>query len=147
MKNIKEEDKTLLMLIGDVHRQFGHRIREEEKNNGLNSCVGCILFELSKNSNLTQIELVNKIHMRPSSISVALQKMENDGLIERYYKDDDKRYSKVNITSKGLELCVQMKNNIHELDNSLTKEIKQEELEITKKVLREISKKIMEGHE
>lgn len=145
MKKVNEEDKTLMMIIGDVHRQFGHRIREEEKSNGLNSCIGYILFELSKHSNLTQVELVNKIHMRPSSISVALQKMESDGLIERYYKDDDKRYSMVNITQNGKKLFNKMEENISKLDASLTTDINEQELEITKKVLNQISKKIMEG--
>jgi DNA-binding MarR family transcriptional regulator len=73
--------------------------------------------------------------MRPSSISVALQKMELDGLIERKVKDDDQRYSVVCITSKGKKACEEMKKKIFELDNSFTSQLDNEELEIAKKVL------------
>ena len=55
-----------MMLIGDVHRQFGHKIREIEKKNGLGPCAGCVLHELSRTNELTQVELADKIHMRPS---------------------------------------------------------------------------------
>ena len=132
---IQDDKKTLIMLVSDVHRQFGHKIRELEKHNEYGSSVNCILFELHKHGNLTQVELVDKIHMRPSSISVALQKMELDGLIERKVKDDDQRYSVVCITSKGKKSCEEMKKKIFELDNSFTSQLDKEELEIAKKVL------------
>lgn len=136
---IKEEDKTLFMLIADVHRQFGHKIRELEKKNGLGTCATCILIELDRNTSLTQVELVEKIHMRPSSISVALQKMELDGLINRTTKDDDQRYTLVTITEKGKKYCEEMRSKIHELDNSLTKKLTEEEVLFTKEVLRKLS--------
>lgn len=143
---MKQEDKTLMMLVGDVHRQFGHRIRELEKRNGLGMCSNCILFELDRNGSLTQVELVEKIHMRPSSVSVALQKMEADELIKRTVKDDDQRYTIVSLTDKGKTFCKEMRKRIRDLDESVTKEINQEELEIAKKVLKELSLAFMEEY-
>ena len=136
---ITDVTKTLMMLIGDVHRQFGHRIRELEKHNGLGNCSNYILMELSRYGELTQVELVDKIHMRPSSISVALQKMEVDNLIERKTKNDDQRYSIVCITDKGKKVCEEMRKKIFELDNSITKQLNVEELELAKKILIKIN--------
>ena len=56
---MKEQDKTLMMLIGDVHRQFGHKIRELEKKNGLGPCSGSILMELSKNELCLNLHINN----------------------------------------------------------------------------------------
>ena len=131
MKKIKEEDKTLIMLMGEVTRQFGHNIREFEKRNGLGPAINSILLNLKCSGELTQVELVNKIHMRPSSVSVALQKMEKDGLIEKHMKE-------------GENICDTIKNNIKELDCSLTKDIDKQDLEIAKNVIRKINEKFME---
>ena len=136
---IKEEDKTLLMLVGDVHRQFGHKIRELEKKNGLGTCGTCILIELDRNNSLTQIELVEKIHMRASSISVALQKMESEQLINRTAKDDDQRYTLVTLTERGKKYCEEMRKTIFDLDNSITKKLTEEEVILAKKILRKLS--------
>lgn len=141
---MKEEEKTLFMLIGDVHRQFGHKIRELETKSGLGSSANCILFELEHHGPLTQVEIVNKIHMRPSSISVALQKMEADGLIKRTVKDDDQRYSVVSITEKGKEISEEMKNKVRLLDETITKQIDSNDVEMIKKILRQISDTLKE---
>lgn len=136
---MKKENKTLFMLVADVHRQFGHKIRELEKKNGFGMCANCILVELIKSGDLTQVELVEKIHMRPSTVSVALQKMETEGLIKRSSKDEDLRCTVVKITNKGLVFCEEMKKQIRKLDDSITKQINPEQLEIAKKVLIEVS--------
>ena len=136
---MKDQDKTLMMLIGDVHRQFGHKIRELEKKNGLGPCSGSILLELSKNDSLTQVELVDKIHMRPSSISVALQKMEQDGLIERKVKAEDQRCSIVYITDKGKAINEKMKFEIYSMDNFFTKQLNDNDLQKAKNIILRLS--------
>ena len=136
---MKDQDKTLMMLIGDVHRQFGHKIRELEKKNGLGPCSGSILLELSKNDSLTQVELVDKIHMRPSSISVALQKMEQDGLIERKVKAEDQRCSIVCITDKGKAINEKMKFEIYSMDNFFTKQLNDNDLQNAKNIILRLS--------
>jgi len=142
---MKQQDKTIMMLIGDVHRQFGHQIRELEKKCGLGPCSGSILMELSKNDSLTQVELVERIHMRPSSISVALQKMEQDGLIERKIKDEDQRCSIVRITEKGINIHDKMKQSIFAMDNNYTKKLSQKDLEKIRKILIELSDILKKG--
>lgn len=142
---MKQQDKTLMMLIGDVHRQFGHKIRELEKKNGLGPCSGSILMELSKNDSLTQVELVERIHMRPSSISVALQKMEQDGLIERKVKDNDQRCSIVCITKKGINIHNEMIYAISTMDNFYTKQLSKDDLVNVKNVLIELSGILKKG--
>ena len=98
-----------------------------------------ILLELMNQQTASEIT-----HVRPSTISVALQKMEADGLITRTPSEDDQRYVKVKITEAGLEMCKEMKTYVHALDLSLTEGIDEEELKVTKKVLRQIIEKLLE---
>ena len=106
MKDKKDwlaNDKTLMMLVGDTHRLFGHSIHDMIAKKGISNTVHSVLFHLQFADSLTQVELVEKTHVRPSTISVALQKMEADGLITRTPSEDDQRYVKVKITEAGLE--------------------------------------------
>ena len=139
-----KKDKTLMMIVNDTHRLFGHQIHNLISNKGIPNTVNCILFHLVRNDSLTQVEIVNKTHLRASTISVCLQKMEVDGLIERVSNDDDQRYLKVSITSKGYELYNEMDQAIHEMDLQLTSDINKEEIEIAKKVLKELCCKMSE---
>lgn len=136
---VKEEDKTLFMLINDVNRQFGHKIRDIEKNQGHGTCASCILMELDKNGSLTQVELVDRIYMRPSSVSVALQKLEAEGLITRETKDDDLRYTFVTLTNAGKTHCDLVKKSIQKLDENMTQKLDQDEVETIKKILLKMS--------
>ena len=143
-KELCKKDKTLMMVVGDVHRLFGHLIYDLITKKGIPNTVNCILFHLVRNESLTQVEIVNKTHLRASTISVALQKMESDGLIKRVSNDSDQRYLKVSITEDGYKLYIEMDKAIHEMDISLTSDIDKEELEIAKKVLKKISSKMLE---
>lgn len=139
-----EEDKTMMMIVGDTHRLFRHSIKNLVARKGISSTVHSILFHLQFSESLTQIELVDKAHVRPSTMSVALQKMELDGLITREASKEDQRCTIVKITDLGLKLCKEMREYVHELDLSLTEGIAEDELEITKKVLKQIIEKLQE---
>ena len=143
---VKDEDKTLIMMIHDVHRLFNHKASDIVVLIGISPAVNSILFHLSKNDCLTQVDLVNKSHLRPSSVSVTLQKMEHDGLIVRESSLEDQRYITVKMTEKGRELEEKVRKSIRDFDYEITSDISEEEKEITKKVIKQIVNKLMEGN-
>jgi len=147
MKNkclMRDEDKTLIMMINDVHRLFNHKACDIVDLIGISPAVNSILFHLSKNESLTQVDLVNKSHLRPSSVSVTLQKMEHDGLIVRESNLEDQRYITVRMTEKGKEIEEKVRKSIRSFDEDITSDITNEEKEITKKVIKKIIGKLME---
>lgn len=141
---ILDENKTLMMLVRDTHHLFGHKIHESMSNKGVSNTVHAILIHLNHHEYLTQVELVERAHVRPSTISVALQKMEADGLITRMSSEEDQRCVKVKITEAGKKICDEGKQYVQQLDLNLTSEITEEELNITKDVLRRLIKKMLE---
>lgn len=143
-EKINNEDKTLIMLINDVHHLFKHKSTEKAELIGISPAVNSVLFHLGRTEYLTQIDLVNKTHLRPSSISVTLQKMESDGLITREINPHDQRYIIVKITEKGRILERKIASTIRNLDLEITNEITEEEKEITKNAIIKIINKLME---
>ncbi|MBQ8293200.1 MAG: MarR family transcriptional regulator [Bacilli bacterium] len=141
---ILDENKTLMMLVRDVHHLFGHKIHESMVNKGVSNTVHAILIHLDHHEYLTQVELVERAHVRPSTVSVALQKMEADGLITRTTSAEDQRCIKVKITEAGKKICEEGRKQVQMLDVNLTSEIDEEELKITKEVLRKLVKKMLE---
>lgn len=143
---ILDENKTLMMLVRDVHHLFAHKVHNSRVNKEVSNTVHAILIHLDHHEYLTQVELVEKIHVRPSTASVALQKMEVDGLITRTTSTKDQRCIKVQITEAGKKICDEEKKNVQEFEAILTKEIGEEELNITKNVLRKLAEKMLEDY-
>lgn len=138
------ENKTLMMSIRDVHHLFGHRIHESFSSKGLSNTANAILIHLNHHESLTQVELVDKAHVRPSTMSVTLQKMETEGLITRVSGVEDQRCIHVMITDLGKKFLEEGRIHVHELELEFTKDIDPKELEITKKVLHELIEKMLE---
>ena len=64
---------------------------------------GLILHILSEEDGIAQKELARRMHIRPQSLTGALEKLEKDGFIERHRSESDKREQIVYITEPGLE--------------------------------------------
>jgi DNA-binding MarR family transcriptional regulator len=138
------ENKTLMMLVRDVHHLFGHKIHESFNSKGLSNTAHTILIHLNHHESLTQVELVEKAHVRPSTMSVTLQKMETEGLITRVACMEDQRCIHVKITELGKSMLEDGKKHVHELELEFTENIDPEELEITKKILHKLIEKMLE---
>ena len=63
-----------------------------------------ILSVLSKKGGLTQNDLVRITHMKGSTISVTLSKLEEEGMIERKSDSYDNRCIRVYLTDDGIKL-------------------------------------------
>ena len=91
------------MLFNDISRLFNGRVRRETERLGFPQGYRRIVFHLSHNECLTQNELVKLTHMKAPSISVQLQKMEQEKLITRKTDEKDMRKSYIYLTEKGRE--------------------------------------------
>ena len=100
----RQEAPNPCMLCGEVGRLLHRCIREESEKAGLTSSYRPFLRQLAQEDGLTQLELAQITHFAPPTVSVALQKMQQDGLIVRTPDPEDLRQIRVHITPKGLEL-------------------------------------------
>ena len=89
-----------------------------------------ILSVLSKQEALTQNDLVRVTHMKGSTISVTISKLEEKKMIYREADSYDMRCVRVYLTEKGKELCEKRNNILKKIEeigkkNLTPKEIKE----------------------
>lgn len=138
MKHIKDrslDDATVVMLAHDISRLFHNQMRNELSKQNINHSYHRLLFHLSNNDSLTQLDLVKFTHLKAPSISVTLQKMEYDGLITRETNPSDMRQVIIRITDKGRQLNETVRTILQEQDKMCMDGITDEEIGAAKKVL------------
>ena len=112
-EKIEPYKKSLMMLINEISRIMGDKIREKGEDNPISQKSGrALLIELSKRDGRTQLDLVKATHLKAPTISVVLQKLEHDGYVSRTPDQYDLRATRVYLTEKGRELDNKMKARI-----------------------------------
>jgi DNA-binding MarR family transcriptional regulator len=89
------------MLIGDLSKLFKCSIRKKAEENNLSDTYRLIIFYLANHNGGTQLDLVNFTRCKAPTISLTLQKMEQEGLVERVQSKEDARKTLVYLTEKG----------------------------------------------
>ena len=141
---LERKDAKPSMFVNDVSRMFMHRVRRECEQNGVPNGYHRILMELSHNDGATQLQLVKLTHLTAPTVSVALGKMESEGLVTRQADTADMRVMKVCLTEKGRGKVAGVMEIFHRADDALVKGIPQEELDIAMKVLRKMLVNLLE---
>ena len=78
-----------------------------------------LLMTLSKKGSLSQRELAEKLRVTPPSITVAIQKMEQEGLLTRKHDEKDQRIIRLYLTEKGQSCVDAMKGVFGQLEEIL----------------------------
>lgn len=120
----KELRETPIKLCNDISRLWRARLRSEGEMDGVLTQPGAraILSMIAVSDGLCQRELVRATHLRPPTVSVILQKMEEEGMVDRRSDGNDRRIIRVYLTEYGREIDAQMlarvrKNDAHALSS------------------------------
>lgn len=130
-----KREKNVLMLISDVNKIFHSRIRTKANENNLASCYQPIIFFLEHNDGLTQLDLVRLTRLKAPTISLTLQKMEQEGYVVRKPSEDDARKINIYLTDKGHEYDRKIISLIEELENQILPKLEISEKEELERVL------------
>mgnify|MGYP001276935561 CR=1 FL=1 len=135
---------NILKIINDISKLFRNNIRTESDKMGMIGSFWPILMHLSSKDGLTQLELVQLTLMTPPSTSLKLQKMEQDGLINRYPDNEDLRQVRVFLTEKGKKLSEEMRIIVKNIEAQAIQNISKEELEKLSIILLKIKENLQE---
>ena len=83
---------------------------------------------------ITVKEMAERLQITPAAITVALSKLERDGLISRK-TGADSRYNEIEITEKGKEIVERSKNHFAKVDREAFQGIDESELLVFEKCL------------
>ena len=73
------------------------------------------LRELAHDEGITQRDLAERLHVKPPTVTVMLQKMEKAGLIERRADEHDQRYTHIYLTESGRKLHADMHDMLDQM--------------------------------
>ncbi len=119
MKKCNIQNAPPSMLINEISKLLSDRMRRRTEAMGMADGWRRVLFHLAHNDHLTQLELARRTHLSTPAVSVTLQKMESEGLVERRNDPADQRAILVSLTEKG-----------HEMDRLVIEAIRQNEKEM-----------------
>lgn len=124
------------MLIGRISRMHRCRVRESENDPIMaqNSCR-MLLFCLSREEGVTQLELSRAAGLKPPTVSVALKHLEDEGYIVRQTDADDKRAARVYLSDKGHALERENDERFERVDNEMMRGFTDEETRLLCKML------------
>ena len=108
MKHILDSQKqnlTILSLINWLGKVFEEEISKRIDNKLISQkAVRYILLTLSVNDGVSQNDIVRSTFLKGSTISLALNKMEKDGIVVRVPDTYDQRQVRVYLTESGEQL-------------------------------------------
>lgn len=135
---------TCVMLINDISKLFQDHIHGMSEEKHLKSTYQVLLRVISQEDGLSQLEIANRVHLAPPTVSITLQKMEKEGLISREPDPEDLRQVKVHITDEGRAMDDVVVHAAKATEKIILKGITQEELDTIYPILAKMKDNIME---
>lgn len=126
-KPMKPDQLPIGMLINDASKFFHDRMRREMEKLGIRDGYRQLLFHLSWEDGVTQLDLVRLSRLKAPTISVTLKKMEDEGYVVRQTDANDLRQVRVYITEKGRTVNEEIRKRIHETEQIFREALTEEE--------------------
>ena len=143
MRNSKE--RTLLMVINEISKVFDDIMSKCPENLFFtDKTPRLILMMLSFKDGMTQSELVQATHMKGSTVSIALNKMESMGFVKRVDNPADKRSYRIFPTEKGINFNDSIEKTLKEKDSLSVKGISPREIKSAINVLDSVLDNLLE---
>lgn len=135
---LEKDDAKVSMYISDIARLFDGTVSAAVERKGMSRGYRQILFHLAHEDGVTQLSLAKLTHLSAPTVSVALGKMEQAGLVIRKADKDDLRQVKVFLTESGRKQDEFIREKSDETEEKMLEGIGEEEREQLVNTLRKI---------
>lgn len=122
-------------LVREVNRLHFNVFHQTLSQFGLGKGQPPILKHLSLNDGCKQSEIAKFEHLTAATVTVMLQTMEKNGLIERRSDEKDLRIMRVYITPKGLDVQKKCDEAIEEMEKKIYEDFTDDEIEVFRNLL------------
>ena len=138
MKKEREVGKELQMLSRQIKRRMDQSVSEYQIT-GKQVSILLYIYDESKKRDVYAKDIELAFDMRRASVTGILQLMEKNGIIKREGNAQDARLKKLMLTTKAKEAREKLKEEIEQVETSLTKGISRQELSIFFKIINKMS--------
>ena len=143
MKHVEKKEnggRHIGAIIGRIHRIHRQRLDTASIGIGMQPGYRRLHYELIQDDGCSQRDLAERTGLSAPTVSIALGKMEKDGLIRRTTDQEDSRKTCVYLTEKGMALDRAMREMLSENEERLTGHLDPEE----KAELRRLLEKLLD---
>ena len=130
-----DEHESIRYLLTRICKLSRDRSRVLMAEIGIHCGQGIALRQLWRTDGLTQSELAHRLHVAPATVTIALQRMERIGLIERRSDQRDQRVSHVFLTDRGRSLRANVEENWDRLEEQMLAGFSSTEREVMREYL------------
>mgnify|MGYP003648797405 FL=1 len=128
-----EASDLLISRIGQLSRLSAQVIDEELKPLGISYQEMRIVGLLMGESGITQKALAKKLSVRPATLSVAITRLEQQGLVTRRLSSEDKRVQY--LTLKSNKKISTVDSRLQKLESEMCNDIPAKDLKVAKAVI------------
>ncbi len=133
------------MLCGEVGRLLHQTMKERTERAGINPTYRQFIHFLSEHDGVTQLDLANVTHLAAPTVSITLQKMEQEGLIIRRTDAKDQRQLLVYITETGRTICEKAREQIRNVEEQTLKGISEQDIQKLLSILSQMRENLIAG--
>lgn len=150
---VKETDErhchkpTPMMILNEVSHLMMDRIRSNHDELFSQRSIRLLIMELARRDGRTQLDLVNATHLKAPTVSVAMQKLEKEGIVTRKPDEYDLRATRVYLTEKGRELDNRTRRSVHDAEELAMANLSEDERETLARLLMKIRESLLEDRQ
>ncbi len=140
--NFITKDESVGKYIDIISRYLFYYIQKQIEPHNLHKHQFKILIELYQHEDLCQEDLVSLLKLSKADIAKSVKKLVDLGYIHKEKDKNDKRIHHLNLTEKSLAIKEDIISILEETSGILSQNISEEEIEIAKKVMKQMSENI-----
>ncbi len=133
----KDKETSVYWLLHQIIHLSKYQEVKKMEALGLKPGQAGILFMLNCYGKLSQKELAQKMGITPPSMTVALRKMEEKGLIVKEADTEDQRIIRIQISEEGKACIEEIKQVMNDMEQLLYGDMQQEERLLFRRMLLE----------
>jgi|SRR5215213_290591 len=128
-------ESTLGRLLFLTHRSVHDELDRRLSAHGASLWNWVLLKEAANAAGASQRELARHMRIEPPTLVGHLDKLADDGLVERRPDPDDRRVVRVFVTAAGLERLHELHDVVHALDDELRGILTKRDVEVLQRAL------------
>jgi len=129
----------MLRSLAMKYRYYAHNVLGKDKRTVSQDLA---IYHISQHMGLSQKDLVDKLGIKPASVSSIVNQMESEGLIIRVQDEEDARKFKLLLTDKGQSLVPDVISSWQKIQDEVTKGFTEEEKAELIRLLKQIDQNL-----
>lgn len=138
----KDEQESLYFTLNSVIRLYYIRTHERLEEIGLYPGQPRVLHALWRKDGLSQKEIGIQLNIKPSTVTVMINRMEKAELVKRIQDPEDLRVSKIYLEQKAINLKDRVKEVTRSVNNETFAGFTEQEKELMGKFLNRMSENL-----